>query len=181
MSKTLFSIILLLLVNVVYLQAQTECNIPVNDNNKFQYIEVVQMPGISQGELFDRSIKWLTRNFTNAAGRMNQAARENGTVEFDGNIKLFNTDKKGTRYVEAIVKYKLEVQFKDDRYRYNFHKFHVSHGSHAEGIEMWIDDKKYKPGANNERLRQVDEHVKELIASLKNEMKTPYEAPKDEW
>ena len=79
-----------------------------------------------------------------------------------------------------MVEFKLKIELKEGRYRYTFDQFRKKAASMFP-LERWLDktDPQYTPKCD-EYLLQVDNNIKEIIASLKKGM-VPKVVKKDEW
>lgn len=160
--------------------SENPCAIPQDDDGKFYYNEVVQVPDVSKDELFKRAKTWLDANYVNVNQKLNKDEIGDQVVELDGFYRLMGKDKKGASTLDAVIKYKLKILFKDGRYRYEFYKFHIDKGFYFP-LEKWLDPKTLDPAMAEDRCARVHEHFTTLIADMKNEIADPTVNEEDNW
>lgn len=177
--RIFISFLLGLIVFGVYsVKAQGTCDIPQKDG-KFYYSEVVDVPNAKEDELFKRGLKWMNTEFTNANGRMDQQEKANGVIEFNGNIRLYKEDH-GTKVNGDLVKYKLKIEFKDGRYRYQFYKFHIDKSTYFE-LEKWLNPKVFKPDEVADNCKVVNDAIEKIISDMKKSLASSGKKQEDNW
>lgn len=181
MKNTLFALVLALFMPVVFVQAQETSSIcPVDTDTKLiTYKEVVQVPG-NTGELFNRAIEWINKQYKNPTEATKVRNPATGLIEIIHRIEL-TKDEKGMTRPAGIVDYAMKLEMKEGRYRYTITNFNYKEVS-RKPIEYWMDkkDKTYIP-AWDDYLKQVDDFTRKMIESLKQGMLPPAAKKPDEW
>lgn len=80
----------------------------------------------------------------------------------------------------TLYKYKLEVKFKDGKYKYRIYKLHIDKG-HYFGLERWLKPTYQDPETARKKLEIVNTRVNDIIEALKNYMANPPEEKKEDW
>ncbi len=182
--KVIFSVCLILALQSTLFgqRGKKELEVPQlpMDSSTMQitYREVVEIGG-TQAELFKRFTDWVPVQYKTTSV-IKAADEASGKIEIASRVRIYGTAKDGTKTMSGLVNYDLTVEVKDGRYRYTFTRFAIKAQS-FQPIEPWLDatQKEWFP-ARYDNLREVDQQIKEIIASLKEGMK-PKEIKKDEW
>lgn len=173
--------ILLNLFSVCFAQTpEKKVTLPTNkETGKVEYIDVVKVEG-TPSDLYARGLSWINANFKNASEVTKVRDEANGVIEGKHRIRLMNTVEEGVENVFGYVQYEFKLEFKEGRYRYSFYNFIFADQS-KQPIEKWLNPKDPGYTVNTpSHLEQIDKFIKELISSLKKEMK-PKVVVKDEW
>lgn len=140
-----------------------------NVTNKITYEEVVDAPGKTADELYQKILAWFKMYYKNPG----EVIRENDTigksVTGKPRFRLSNPpDKEGTRTDGGLVQYTITVAAKDGRFKYTLTDFNWK-GISYYACEKWYDTAlpSYTP-AMDEYLRQTDTSAKSIVADLKN-------------
>lgn len=155
-------------------------DIPINaDSKKIMYREVVPQEG-TPGYLYDRAIEWFNVYYLNPTSVFTIQDRINGKIEGRGRLKLFYLDADGNRLDGGLVYYEIQLELKENKYRYTLTDFILKANSRYP-LEQWLNkqDPAYNPQWDN-YLLQIDTTMQRLITTLKNGMK-PVETKVDEW
>lgn len=146
---------------------------------QIMYRDVVQVEG-EKDILFERALVWIKKQYKNTSEVIDSTNKEVGFILCSSRVKIFGTAKDGTRTMSGLVNYNLTLDIKDGKYRYTFTRFALK-GTSFTPIEPWLDKtkKEWFP-ARYDNLREVDEQINEIIASLKEGMK-PTVKKADEW
>ena len=179
-KKTAFIILSLLLYNQLNAQDTIRDRIPVDSNSKLiTYKNAINVKG-SKEELYVRAIEWVNANYKNAADVTRRRDADNGEIEGVHRIQLSFKDKDGNNVKTGLVEYSFLLQFKDNKYRYNFSNFNLKDKSKYP-VENWLD--KHKQGYSplwDEYLKIIDTEICRLIDALKITMQGK-KAVKDDW
>lgn len=147
---------------------------------KITYKEVVQVEG-SKDTLYNRAIAWIHSYFKNPQGVTKVRDPQNGLIVGDHRIRMVDTQKDGSKInSNTVVEYTFKIELKDGKYRYTFTDFEMKATSKFP-LERWLNkaDPSYSPLWET-YIPQVDEHIRETIASLKKAM-LPKKKVSDEW
>ncbi|MCX7696449.1 MAG: DUF4468 domain-containing protein [Bacteroidales bacterium] len=147
---------------------------------KITYKEVVQVEG-SKDSLYNRAIAWIHSYFKNPQGVTKVRDPQNGLIIGDHRIRMVDTQKDGSKInSNTVVEYTFKIELKDGKYRYTFTDFEMKATSKFP-LERWLNkaDPSYSPLWET-YIPQVDEHIREVIQSLKKGMQ-PKKKVKDEW
>jgi hypothetical protein len=154
--------------------------IPVDSTTKMvTYKSAVNETG-TKYELYVRAIEWLNANYKNAADVTRRRDAVNGELEGIHRIQLYFKDNDGNIVKTGLVEYTFLLQFKDNKYRYNFSNFNLKDKSRYP-VENWLDKTKqgYSP-LWDEYLKIIDTEICRLIDALKVTMKAK-KIVKDDW
>ena len=174
--KKLFLISALIFVSIT-LNAQVSVD---PDTKLITYQEVVTMEG-TKDVLYSRAIAWINSYFKNPQGVTTKRDPENGEILCAYRFWMKDADKDGNLVNSTtMVEFKFRLELKEGRYRYTFNQFRKKAASMFH-LERWLDksDPQYTPKCDG-YLLQVDENIKEIIASLKKGME-PKAVKKDDW
>lgn len=97
------------------------CERPQNNkiiNGSFEWSETIDVPGVSQKELYQRGIEWYNEAFKDMRAVIQSQDKEAGTFYGKGTIRVFLSSDY-TDYVEFAV----NVAVKDGKYKYVFNNF----------------------------------------------------------
>jgi hypothetical protein len=75
--------------------SQHEVDIPTDDEGNALYQEVNDVAGVSQSELYKRSLEWINEFYVNPKGVIKSQDEETFTVEGKARFKLKYTNEKG--------------------------------------------------------------------------------------
>jgi hypothetical protein len=179
--STLFILSFALLLIGSGLKAQvTSPTVPVDQDTKLiTYKEVVTIPG-TPGELFNRAIEWINKQYKNPTEATKVRDQASGVIDIIHRFELAKDDK-GVARPAGTVDYSMKIEMKEGRYRYTITNFNYKDVS-RKPIEYWMNknDKAYSPEWDN-YLKQVDDFSRKLIESLKAGMQPPAPKKEDKW
>lgn len=152
--------------------------LPVDEETKLiTYKEVVKDTG-SVDDLYVRALAWINKTYPNPTDVTHVRDRANGKLEGIARFKISKVLPDGQKVDNGVISYSFIIECKEGRYRFTFSKFNLKNVSYYP-IERWLDKKSTYVDANTDsNLKQIDEKMKELIASLKSSMK--FKAKKDD-
>lgn len=155
-------------------------NLPISEENgHVEFIEVVNVPGASSEQLYNRALKWFDEFYTNA-GSVIQEKEPNAKLFGKHRINLY-ADVSGKSLHQGFVNYYIEIGFKDGRYRYKVYEMYMVKGVKVF-IKDWIDSGAPNQDVLNSYLAQVEEFTGKLTSSLKETLGKPLaEESADDW
>ena len=158
----------------------TDWPVPYNkEDEMIIYEEVVQMPGITKDDLFDRAMKWLDGYMVNVSAKIYEKDKSAGSIKLNYYSQLYKTVKKD-RLKDVLVKFKIELYFKEGRYKYKILDFHTARGSIKTPLEKWMS-----PNEDQElsmsRFTQLNENIEKLIFDLKKGINDSGDEEEDDW
>lgn len=162
-------VLLVALMGQVLAQDQeSSMDFPIDDETgKVTYEEVVKVKDVSKDNLYKRADAWFQSYFTNPGGVIEK--KEDGKGIW-GQDRFFLWDKEdGQKRRAGLVKYDIDVQVKDGRYKYKITEI-FKQQSPRLFINQWMTDEgKYKE-EYKDYLKQIHEKMDELISDLKDTM-----------
>lgn len=140
--------------------------IPVDKTTgKITYQEVVMEDG-TQNDFFNRAVGWVNQTYKNPTSVTTVRDPETGVIEGNYRFKLYKLTEEQVNMEWGTILYSFKLEFKEGRYRYTFHDFLLKADSRFP-IERWLDPTSVDYSEeNNQKLKQVDDHMKSLIHSL---------------
>jgi hypothetical protein len=166
------NLLLTALIIIAAVKTVRSQNLPVDeDTKKITYQEVVKEVG-TPNSMYKQAIAWINSFYPNPSDVTRIRDEANAKIEIKHRIKISNLDKDGNKTTDAaLVEYDMWMEFKDGRYRYTISDFNVKKVSKYP-LERWMDKKDldYTPACDG-YLKQVDEEVQNIIASMKKGMK----------
>jgi hypothetical protein len=169
-GKIFFAFILCsgLFANDVLSQAS---KIPMDPTGKtVLYTEIMEIEGATKSELYTKAEAWFKVQYVNPTEVMKEKKPEEGFIKGQHRFKIGVNDEKGVRFEAGFVQYTITVTCKDGKYKYEVFKINWKQQSYF-GMERWLNTTApdYKP-VWEEYVKQSDEHIKGVIASLKKMM-----------
>lgn len=188
--KILFSIIICLFVLATPLAAQKNKQQPIvipelpvdSTTGLYSYVKVVEVAGINKSDLYQRAFSWANTFYKNPADVIREKNSEDGKLLIKARFKIFNeADKKGVITGAGDVMYTLNLGLKDGKYRYEITKIGWQQTS-AFPIERWKDTSSpsFSPSYPY-YLKQTDEEIRKIIASLEKAMSAQAKEKKEDW
>lgn len=160
----------------------TPPDLPRNEETgQVYYMEVLPMEGIDKLELFKRSMNWMKSYYKNPGAFLETADSVNGQLLMKPQFAAYRTLKNEVKAQSAIVKYTLEIGFKDGKYRYEIKDVNIKAASYYP-IERLFNEQDPNVADNYNTLSEAGKSFAELINNLKESMKEPsVKVKKDEW
>lgn len=140
-----------------------------NVTNKITWEEVVDAPGKTADELYQKILAWFRMYYKNPGEVIRENDSIGKSVTGKPRFRISNPpDKEGTRTDGGLVQYTITVAAKDGRFKYMLTEFNWK-GISYYPIEKWYDTAlpSHTP-AMDEYLRQTENYAKTTIADLKN-------------
>jgi hypothetical protein len=153
-----------------------------------QFEEVVKVDStITKEELYNRARSWLAKTYKSEKDVMSIEDKSsgeltgNGALRYDSQSLYFAAD-----CARGYITYKINIYFKDGRYKYNLHSFRHE-GTRCPGgaiTSYGILTESEKPTRGPKRgwteIKELTRRdISKTIESLKEEMNKKYEASKD--
>lgn len=139
---------------------------------KTVYTEVIAVNGVSQKELYRRALNWFKTYFPSPSSVLKEQDTVSCSITGQHGIYIFKTLQKGEQFKSGQVRYTLKVQAKEGRYKYQIDDiFKVA--TPKVYIEEWLDEKAPDREVRAGYIRQVDTHIRDVIAKLKEAMAKP--------
>lgn len=177
--KSLLPAILFLLILFTFNTKAQKPSLPIDEKTrKPVYTEVVQVAGVSQAELYKRLLNWFKTYFPNPASVIKEQDSTAGKISGQHGLYIFK-DIEGQQFKSGQVRYTIEIMVKDGRFKYSIYDIFKLQSPKIY-IEEWLDESAADKDANFGYLNQVDKHIKEVIARLKEAMQKPVDEKKGE-
>jgi hypothetical protein len=181
MRKIFLSVFMLMMATALYAQDTTLTGIvPVDEEGMITWQGVVQVPGKSKDELYNKGIEWVNSYFPNPSSVTKKRSPESGIIEGDYSIRLTD-DVNGTRVPSKVINYKFKLEFRDGRFRYSITDFTLKAASRFP-LERWLDKKgPYYDIKNKPYLEQVRDTINEMIEKMTTFITRPDKPDEEEW
>jgi len=146
-------------------------SIPQNADGKYEYSEVVNVDSVSAEKLYSNAKLFIVDAFKSGKDVTQLNDEISKTVAGTGAIKIILKGTTGTQYVS----FKINIQCKDGRYKYDFSNFQYDLVYYGEDHFFDLEDakriKRNMVGKQYEHaMQQVSESMKALIEKLKTQM-----------
>jgi hypothetical protein len=148
------------------------------------YTEVVNAPGLNKDALYDRAMVTLKDIYKEVDKKVTTNDKPNGVVELACSTRVLIKDPKTQLMVPGgFVKYKLKLEFKEGKYRYQFYDFHIDKGGYKFGLEHCVlGDQDVKPEDHCDiLLQETNDDITAIIAKLKAGMAADKVQQKSDW
>lgn len=185
MKKCLF-LVMFLLISIPVLQAKDKEEdykvvVDKNENGIYLYEGIVTVEGIDKAEMFKRAKNWIVSNLKT----------EDNNISFDEtNMHIANTAnivlKPGSGFnwniSHMVVNFKLNLMFKDGRYKFVFDNIVVQAASANIGLETLSYEQITRNNKPSKHARkEVNEKLLAISTQLEQAIKTGVEKGKDDW
>jgi hypothetical protein len=160
----------------------SQLTIPVDAETKQALImEVVDVPGATKAELYDRAMSWITKFYPNPTGMVQSKNPETGEIIGKAQFRISSKDKKGVESFDGMVAYTLTLNFKDGKFKYEISRIHWKQASYYD-VSKWMDTKdQYYKEVYQGYLQQTTTYFDTMKTDLKKAVKTPPAKKKDDW
>jgi hypothetical protein len=160
----------------------SQLTIPVDAETKQALImEVVDVPGATKAELYDRAMSWITKFYPNPTGMVQSKNPETGEIIGKAQFRISSKDKKGVESFDGMVAYTLTLSFKDGKFKYEISRIHWKQASYYD-VSKWMDTKdQYYKEVYQGYLQQTTNYFDTMKTDLKKAVKTPPAKKKDDW
>jgi hypothetical protein len=157
--------------------------LPMEVNTKLvTYIEVIQVPGVSAKEMYNRGLKWFNTFYKNPTDVIRETDSIKGSIKGKARFKIYNpAEKDGFKKDAGNVEYSITVGCKEGKFRFTITELNWKQVSYYP-VEKWMDTtaRTYTP-LYLHYLEEMDARVKEIIKNLETFMKTSPPIKKDDW
>lgn len=163
--------------------AYSQQTLPLDDEKKHAFImEVVDAPGSTKAELFDRALVWINKFYPNPTMVIQSKDMETGEITGKAQFKINGKDKKGVETFDGIVGYNFTLSFKDGKFKYEISKIHWKQASYYD-VSKWMDtkDQYYKPELYPGYIEQTNRYFDNLKTELKKAVKTAPAKKSKDW
>ncbi len=179
MVRLVSMLLLLVLANASLLAQEEKSEYPVSydkEKQKITYQGVAEVANTDRATLYDRFQSWGAQHYRNYSGKV-ESRKPDADVPMTELKTYVNLD---TEKARERARFRLKVQFKDDRYRYTLYKFHKRKG-YFYGLERWIEPETMKEEKAQKKLKALDKAVTAVIKSMKDYIKQPPEEQDSSW
>lgn len=150
------------------------------DNNQVYYMDVVGEDGGDKMELFKRAFIWYHKFYKNPNGIVALSDSVQGKLILKPAFTVYRI-KNEVKVQGPIVKYTLEIGFKDAKYRYEIKNINIQAPSYFP-IEKLFDSIDANIADNYHTLDEADKYFNNLLEDLQAGMREPSgKMKKDEW
>ena len=154
---------------------------PYNKEKKiFIYEEVVTMAGVKKDELYKRAENWVATYYVSGLKKIFEKDVVQGYIKLNDRFTLMK-EYKGQTVNDAIINYRMELSFKDGKYRYQVFKFYSGVDANSQPIERWMTAAGSDPEIAKARYIKIDGQVQKVISALKKAMQSPVVPKTDNW
>src|SRR5215831_7283940 len=152
------------------------------DDQKVYYMEVNQTDGVTKSELMKRAMNWIHHYYKNPGGIISQVDTVAGIILLKPQFETFRTLKSGVKASSAIIRYTLNLGFKDGgHYRYEIKDVNMKAESYFP-VEKLFDPNDPNAADHFNTLSEANKTFLDLISDFKKGMDIPSEkVKKDDW
>jgi len=181
MKSIIFMVLLIPVIIVSKAQVNMDWGMPYNTEKKlFIYEEVVPVAGIKKEELYKRAYNWVSIYYVSGLKKIFEKDSIQGIIKLNDRFTLMKIYK-GQKINDVIINYRLEISFKDGKFRYQIFKFYNGVDAMAQPIERWMIPVNSDPEIAKQRYTNIDIEIQKAITSLKKSLKAPIPIKKDDW
>jgi len=145
------------------------------------YREVVEVPGATKAELYDRTLAWMNIFYPNPNGVIQTKNPETGEIVGKAQFKITGKDKKGTETYDGLVGYTITILFKDGKFKYDITRIHWKLASYYD-VSRWMDTKdQYYKQSYVSYIEQTNAYFEKLKAELVAAVKSPKPKKSSDW
>lgn len=164
--KTTIILILLFISGNCISQSDTICGrIPVHDN-KVSYQEVISVDSLTKEMLYKNTLNWISQNYMAPDKVINYKDDVNKERIIINAVGDNTPYKYGGVNMICTFKYRLQIDFKDGKYKYELSNITCSCGSGYNDINPFVSKSEAK--YSTKLLLSIDSPVVVLLGSLKN-------------
>lgn len=178
-KRLLLALTLLSVAPAAYAQKVNPDEAPVSlptdpETHLVAYTGVVEAPGATQAQLYDRAYEWVAKNYNSAQRVIQMQDKESGKLIVKGRTSAYF---KGHDF--GWITHTLSLYMKDGKYRYDITDFKHDSDSYSYG-KFEQPEPQYIPGAFKGAARKAwhdmktstDAEMKATIASIQTAMVT---------
>jgi len=171
------TLIILTIISALY-----SINIKAQEAVQESYTAVVQADSLSKDKLYANAKDWILTKFFTADNLIQFDDKEHNSIFVTGHIKMDNKQfpswgKGGATSDNCTLTFKLEINFKENRYKYELKSLLYSfdrHGVMVDGHEESTFDKiqgmpkKKIPEVQQEAVSKIKKFIEDLNTAIKN-------------
>jgi hypothetical protein len=150
-------------------------------NGSYAYEQVVNVEGVSKEEMFSRAKKWIISNFKTNDNNI-QFDETNLTIANTATVVLKVASGFNWALTSGLVNFKLNLQFKDGRYKFVFDNIAVQ-AAYSDGIVETVNYEQVQ--RNNKPAKHIRKEINEKLLAIATQMeeviKTGGGKGKDDW
>lgn len=162
-------------------QDKGEWGIPIDsETKKIVFTGVVEAPELTKDQLFDNAYNWLKNYFVAVDKKIYVKDKAAGKIQLKTHIQLYKMERK-QKVKDSFLKYKIDLFFKDGKYKYKLYNFIYTRGNAAFHIERWMNEANSTPEDAKRRYTSLDKEMEKLIAELKEGLKHGPVKKTDDW
>ena len=181
MKNIVLSVALIVCFTLLRSQDKDEWGMPYNKDKKmFIYEEVVPVSGIKKDELYNRAENWIKTYYVSGLKKIIEKDQAQGFIKLNHRFTVMK-DYKGQVVNDVIINYRMELSFKEGKFRYQIFKFYCGLDANAQPIERWITATGSDPEVAKVRYKKIDEEIQKTISSLKKAMQVAVTPKTDDW
>lgn len=176
------SVIICLFFSVWSFNAFPQQGFEIDEETKQAYFRaVVDVPGATKAELYDRALAWMQVFYPNPNGVIQTKNPESGEIVGKAQFKITGKDKKGTETYDGLVGYTITLMFKDGKFKYDITRIHWKLASYYD-VSRWMDTKdQYYKQSYVSYIEQTNAYFDKLTDELTEAVKNPKQKKKDDW
>ncbi len=147
----------------------------------YVFENVVNVEGVTKEEMFTRAKKWIIANFKTSDNNI-QFDEANMSITNTATVVLKAASGFNWAITSGLVNFKLNLQFKDGRYKFVFDNIAVQ-CAYSDGIVETINyDQAQRNNKPAKHIRkEVNEKLLAIEMQLENTIKTGGDKAKDNW
>lgn len=175
-------IIGLLLLSAFKLQ-DAKSAFPLDDEGNAYYSEVITLDGKSETILFDNAVKWLYKEFKNAANVITLQDKTNKIIEGKARFRLNNKDKDGKEVAgNSFINYSFKLEFREGRYKYEFYRIHKKAASYYDVTKLEDKEQTGYDAINFPfYIEQITKYFDDITAKLKEGISADNTEKEGDW
>jgi hypothetical protein len=178
-----FGLLLFLWIGFFTLRAQDTTLagiVPVDASGMITWQDVIPVPDVDRGAMYNKGIEWINSYFPNAARVTKRRSPESGIIDGAHSIRLYDVHD-GVKVPSHTITYTFKLEFRDGRFRYTISEFQLRAASRFP-LERWLDkDGPFYSPANRQYLEQVRDEIEKMINSMVSFITKPEAPPEEEW
>ena len=140
MKKIILIFVIVSLFSGILKAKKPQVTLPERDGVVI-YTEVVEVDGVTKGDLFARGMEWVAKNYVSANHVVQFKDKEAGTIVGKANLRVYI--KNPIKFNFGVVKYTVSLYLKDGKYKYEFTDFY-----HDGTTSEYYGGKSYGPIMN---------------------------------
>lgn len=183
MKKIIYTLSLLLM-SVLSVKAQDFVLTEDKNSGEGYYEEVVQIPNVSQQDLYQRAKEWIIANFKTADNNIGFDEKEFSIVN-SGAFKVDQKKTMGWAVYDGTTDFKFHVWLKDGKYKFRIDNvsFHILYASWPDGMKTKTEN--YSDLGDSKMGKYLKEQANDnfgaLVKAFKGGMAKQQTQKKNDW